>query len=211
MEIERNEMNVAGLGVNTGDKRSSIIKTLTANDVSFWGADALIMVVLALFIVSFVKDATVLHVGIAFTINRAVGALAAIPLGRWFDAHKGYLDEVTALAGACLATGSLYVVLSFVTHVWQLYVIMFFLGIAYAINLSAWRILFYSHVHKEEFGQTVGVYQTAYSLGIALFMAIGGFAGERFGYDKVLLIGGLLMMGGSSLPLLIRTYFMRTP
>lgn len=207
MEIDRNESNVAGLGITTSNKRSSIIQTLTANDVVFWGADALVTVVLALFIVSSIKDATVLNVGIAFTINRAVGALAAIPLGRWFDKHKGYLDEVTAVTIACFITGGLYILLSYATHVWQLYTVMFFLGISYAIDLSAWRILFYSHIRGEGFGQTVGVYQTIYSLGVALFMALGGFAGERLGYGNVLLIGGSLMMIGSSLPLLIRTYF----
>lgn len=206
MEIDRNEMNVAGLGVAPVDKRSTIIRILTANDVTFWGADALITVVLALFIVSSIKDATVLNVGVAFMINRAIGALAAIPLGRWFDKHKGYLDEVTAVAIACFLTGALYLTLSFVVYVWQLYVVMFFLGISYAVDLSAWRILFYSHIHKDGFGQTIGMYQTIYSLGIALFMVLGGFAGERLGYDNVLRIGGLLMVVGSSLPLLIRTY-----
>lgn len=207
MEIDRNELNSAGLGVVTSGKRNNIIQTLTANDVSFWGADALITVSLALFIVSSIHGATVLHVGIALTINRAVGALAAIPLGRWFDKQKGYLDEVNALAAACFVTGSLYILLSFATHVWQLYTVMFFLGISYAIDLCAWRILFYNHVHKDGFGQTVGVYQTIYSLGIALFMALGGFVGERLGYHNVLLIGGSLMGVGSILPLLIRAYF----
>jgi MFS family permease len=205
MEIDRNEMNAGG--TISADRHSSIIKTLTANDVAFWGADGLISVVLALFIVSFIPGATVLNVGIALMINRTMSALAAIPLGRLFDKHRGHLDEVWGLALACFATGGIYLLLSFATAVWQLYVAMFFLGISYAVNLASWRILFYSNVRKREFGVEMGIYQTAYSFGVALFMAIGGFAGERFGYERVLMFGGLLMMCGSILPLLIRSYF----
>jgi len=187
--------------------RTYIIRTLTANDVAFWGADAFVSVALALFVVSFIEGATILNVGVALMIHRVVGAFAAIPIGRWFDKHKGHLDEVWGLSIACMLGGFTYVLLSFSTAVWQLYVAMFFLGIFAVVNLASWRILFYSNVDSDQFGQTVGIYQTMYSFGIGLFLVIGGFTGERFGYDTVLLVGGLLMVFGSTLPLLIRGYF----
>lgn len=207
MEVEKNELNSAGAVLNAADRRSNIVKTLTASDVSYWGADAFISVSLALFVVSFIEGATVFNVGIAFMIYRVVGAVAAIPVGRWFDKNKGYLDEVWGLAFACLAAGCTYILLSFSTSIWQLYLAMFFLGIFSVINVASWRILFYNNIVKKEFGQTIGVYQMMYSLGIGLFLAIGGFAGDRFGYDNVLLFGGFIMMFGSLLPLLIRAYF----
>lgn len=207
MEIERNELNTAGASVSALSRRSTIVKTLTANDITFWGADAFISVALALFVVSNIEGASILNVGIALMIYRVVGALAAIPVGRWFDRKHGYIDEVWGLSLACLLAGFTYILLSFSTAVWQLYAAMFFLGIFSVVNLSSWRILFYNNINREQFGQTVGVYQTLYSLGIGLFLAIGGFTGERFGYDQVLMLGGFLMIFGSVLPPLIRGYF----
>lgn len=207
MEIEKNELNTAGASVSALSRRSTIVKTLTANDITFWGADAFISVALALFVVSNIEGASILNVGIALMIYRVVGALAAIPVGRWFDRKRGYIDEVWGLSLACLLAGFTYILLSFSTAIWQLYVAMFFLGIFSVVNLSSWRILFYNNINREQFGQTVGVYQTLYSLGIGLFLAIGGFTGERFGYDQVLMLGGFLMIFGSVLPPLIRGYF----
>ena len=205
MEVDRTEHTVAGSKALS--TRDYIVRTLTANDVAFWGADAFISVALALFVVTFIESATILNVGIALMIYRVVGALAAIPIGRWFDQHKGYLDEVFGLSLACLCAGFTYITLSFSTAVWQLYLAMFFLGIFSTVNMCSWRILFYNNVNRERFGETIGVYQMLFSFGIGLFLAIGGFTGERFGYDRVLLIGGLLMTFGSTLPLLIRGYF----
>lgn len=207
MEIERNELNSAGLAVSKLSKRSSIVRTLTGNDIIFWGADAFISVALALFVVTFIEGATILHVGLALMVHRVVNSVASVPVGRFFDRHKGYIDEIMGLTIACFASGVFYILLSFSTQIWQLYLVMLCLGICTAVNLSSWRIIFYSHINQEQIGQTLGVYQMLFSLGIGLFLAIGGFTGERYGYDKVLLCGGLLMMAGSTLPLLIKNYF----
>lgn len=207
MEIERNELNVASVAVTKLSRRSNIIRILTGNDIIFWGADAFISVAIALFVVTFIEGATVLNVGIALMIHRVVNAIVSVPVGRFFDKHKGYLDEILGLSLACFLAGVMYILLSFSTQIWQLYLVMLCLGACTAVSLSSWRIVFYSHINQEQLGQTLGVYQMLYSLGIGLFLAIGGFAGERYGFDKVLLFGGLLMMAGSTLPLLIKNYF----
>jgi MFS family permease len=204
MEIGKNE-NVAAMDAHT--KRSQVVKILTANDIIVWGSDAFISVALALFVVTYIEGATILNVGIGLMIHRVVGALAAIPIGRWFDTHKGYLDEVRGLSFACLVSGFSYITLSFATEIWQFYLIMFFLGFSAMVNLASWRILFYNNIGKKQFGQTLGVYQMLFSLGIGLFLAVGGFAGDRYGYDTVLLFGGVMMTFGSLLPLLIEGYF----
>jgi len=206
MEVEKNELNLASRDLSAVYKRTNIIKILTANDVTVWGADAFISVALALFVVSYIEGATVLNVGVALMIHRVVGAMASVPIGRWFDKHKGYIDEVYGLALACMAAGFMYILLSFSTQIWQLYVAMFFLGIITVTNFASWRILFYSNIEKGQLGQTVGVYQMLYSFGIGLFLAVGGFAGEKFGYQFVLMMGGVVMVFGSLLPLMIRGY-----
>ena len=206
MEVEKSELNISNPALNAIDKRTSIVKILTANDVTVWGADAFISVALALFVVSSIEGATVLNVGIALMIHRIVGAVASVPIGRWFDKHKGFIDEVYGLTFACISAGFVYILLSFATQVWQLYVAMFFLGIIAVTNFASWRILFYSNIEKGRLGQTVGVYQMLFSFGIGLFLVVGGFAAEKFGYRWVLMMGGLIMVFGSILPLMLRGY-----
>lgn len=209
METEKTELNTSVMPIDAATRRSNVVRTLTANDIIFWGADAFILVALALFVVDHIVGATILNVGVAYMIHRVTGAISSLAIGRYFDRHKGYLDEVLGLSLACLAAGFAYVLLSFSTEVWQLYVIMMFLGLFATVNLTSWRILFYGHILKSSFGATLGTYQMLFSLGIGLFMALGGFVGERYGYDRVLLLGGLMMIIGSALPMLIRNYFVK--
>lgn len=207
MESRRvNDLDKAGIESANNSKDASIIRTLTANDIAFWGADAFISVALALFVVSTIEGATVLNVGIALMIHRVTGSLLAVPIGRFFDKHKGYLDEVWGLWLACFLAGLIYMALSFSTAIWQLYLAMFLLGGTSILNLTSWRILFYNSIDKERFGQTTGVYQMLFSFGIGLALVVGGFAGDRFGYQSVLLIGGMVMAAGSFLPLMLRGY-----
>ena len=88
MELDKSQLETAKLGP-VAAKRSQIIRTLTANDVMFWGADSFISVALALFVVTFIEGSSVLNVGIALMIHRVTGALASVPVGRWFDRQKG--------------------------------------------------------------------------------------------------------------------------
>lgn len=206
MEVEKSELNISNPALNAIDRRTNIVKILTANDVTVWGADAFISVALALFVVSSIEGATVLNVGIALMIHRIVGAVASVPIGRWFDSHKGFIDEVYGLTFASVSAGFVYILLSFSTQIWQLYVAMFFLGIIAVTNFASWRILFYSNIEKGQLGQAVGVYQMLFSFGIGLFLVVGGFAAEKFGYRWVLMMGGLIMIFGSLLPLMIRGY-----
>jgi len=206
MEVEKSELNISNPATNAIDKRTSVVKILTANDVTVWGADAFISVALALFVVSSIEGATVLNVGVALMIHRIVGAVASVPIGRWFDKHKGFIDEVYGLWFACMSAGFVYILLSFATQIWQLYVAMFFLGIIAVTNFASWRILFYSNIEKGQLGQAVGVYQMLFSFGIGLFLVVGGFAAEKFGYRWVLMMGGMIMVFGSLLPLMLRGY-----
>lgn len=190
----------------TRSKRNSLIKALTANDIMFWGGDAFIGVILALFVVNFIDGATATHLGIAFMIQRVTNALVAIPIGRYFDSHKGYLDEVWGLTIASFFYGLVYVLLGFSTAIWQLYLAMFAFGVVRTIDLSSWRILFYGHISRGQVGEATGMYQTLFSFGLGLCMSLGGFAGERFGYNTVLIVGGLFIMAASFLPPLVKNY-----
>ena len=81
---------------------------------------------------------------------------------------------------------------------------MIVVGVGNAIDLNAWRILFYGSIDEHERGQTVGIYQTIMSITTALILALGGFIGEKYGYNIVLIIGGLMSFTGGILPLFLR-------
>ena len=188
-------------------KRGNILRALTMNDITYWGSNSFIAVIFALFVIEFVDGGSATHVGLALMIYSGISAGMSIPVGRFFDLHKGYLDEIWGLSLASFVGGAIYIMLSFSTELWHLYVAMTIFGLVSAVNLTSWRIVFYNNIDKDEYGETVGIYQTIFSIGEGAALALGGFMGERFGFDVVVFWGGVVMILGGFLPLMLREYF----
>jgi len=186
--------------------RGKVLRTMTLNDISYWASSAFINVVLILFVLEFIDGGSATHLGLAFLVYKGVQAALSVPVGRFFDTHCGYRDELWGLAFASFATGALYVALSFATDLWHLYVAMIALGVLSTINISSWRILFYNNVEKETYGETVGIYQSIMSIGEGVAIALGGFFGDTFGFDTVVFYGGIVIALGGLLPFGVRCF-----
>lgn len=187
--------------------RGKVLRAMTLNDITYWGADAFIVVIFALYVVNFIEGGSATHVGFAFFVYNLMRALLSIPVGQFFDRHRGYVDEVWGLAITSFAAGSVYMLLSQASQLWHLYAAMLALGFISAVNLTSWKVLFYNNIEKKEYGQTVGIYQTAVAVAYSLAAALGGIVGDRFGFDIVILLGGIVMFIGGFVPLTMNRYF----
>lgn len=187
--------------------KGRLLRTLTLSDISYWGADSFIGVVMVLYIVNFIHGGSATHAGLAFLLYKGVAAVASIPIGRYFDKHPGYLDEIWGLTLASLLGGATYIGLSFSTELWQLYLGMFSLGLASVLDLLSWRKLFFSHLDEHSHSQTVGVYQTILFIAQGAAVALGGLVGDRFGFNTVVFYGGIIVALGAVFPFSVRYVF----
>lgn len=186
--------------------RGKILRAMTLNDITYWGADAFIVVIFALYVVNFIDGGSATHIGFAFFVYNLIRALSSIPIGQFFDKHRGYIDEIWGLTITSFAAGFTYILLSQASQLWHLYAAMFALGLISAVNLTSWKVIFYNNIEKEEYGQTIGIYQTAVAIAYSLAAALGGIAGDRFGFDVVIFIGGIVMILGGFVPLTVKQY-----
>ena len=186
------------------NKVGFLLRILTLDDVAFWGASSLVSVIFALFIVANIQGASAVNVGIALTLQEIIKAILSIPIGKMFDRQKGFIDEIYFLSLSGFLVGLLYILLSFAATIPQLYLIMLFIGVSHAINLNAWRILFYGSIKNSERGETTGIYQTIFSVSGALILALSGFIADQYGFNVVLILGGVMSIIGGFLPLLLR-------
>lgn len=182
-------------------KFSHIAEILTLNDVLYWGGDIFASVVLALFITQYIDGAAASSVGIAYMIYRLTSALTTAQIGRMFDSHKGFMDEIIALFFASFIAGISYIVLSFATQLWHLYLAMGVLGICRSFDINSWKIIFYSHLEAKTKGRTIGTYDAIYGVTAGAIAALAGFVGEIHGFRIVILIAGLIVFV-SSFPIL---------
>jgi MFS family permease len=182
-------------------KYSHIAEILTLNDVLYWGGDTFASVVLALFVTQYIEGSSASSVGIAYMIYRLLSSLSTTYFGKMFDKHKGYVDEIWALFIASIGAGLTYIILSFATQLWHLYLAMGILGICRSIDINSWKLLFYSHLESKIKGRTIGTYDAIYGVAMGALAALAGFVGEIHGFRNVILIAGVIILV-SSFPIL---------
>lgn len=183
---------------------NKVIRTLTFNDISYWGGFDMAMVIFALYVVDRIPAATAADVGISMFIYKATSTFASIPIGAKLDSIKGMKDEAWGLCLSGLITGTSYLLLTLITNRYHLFGLMLMLGLGRSLNLSSWRTLFNKWVDRNRTSITFSIYETVFGLGTGLLVVAAGVASSYFGYQSVLIASGLLVIGGSFLPLLIR-------
>lgn len=166
---------------------------LTYNDAAFWGADVFVAVVFALYITQNLGG-TAIDVGLVFGLYRLVRAFMAVPIGRYLDQIKGHIDEYYTLLLSSVLVGLTYCALFFATELWQVYVGIVFIGIGHSLDISSWRILFFSNIPDGTEGEVNGIYETVMQLIYGLATVVGGFVGEYFGFEWTLLFAGLVIL-----------------
>jgi AAHS family 4-hydroxybenzoate transporter-like MFS transporter len=180
-----------------------IIKALTANDFLVWSGSQLIAVIFVLFALEHIEGISTTQVGISSMLYLGASALANIPFGRIMDNVKGYVDETKFLVLASLGRGVFLILLAMSTQAWQLYLYQFLLGVMRALDVTAWRTLFSSYMDNEHAGEVWGKYDTSVAIGFAIAAAAGGYLGDMISYAYILIIGGVMSIIASVIPLFI--------
>lgn len=185
-------------------QNKKLLSVLTLNDATFWGADVFVAVVFALFITQNIDGGTATHVGIVYGVYRIVRALLAVPIGAFFDRHVGHVDELQGIVFSSLLTGSIYFVLFSVTQLWAVYVSIIFIAMGHAINVSAWKILFYSSVNDDQRGKTIGTYETMMQIVFGVASVLTGIVGDFFGFEWIMILAGVVTIFSGMVPLYAR-------
>lgn len=189
-------------------KKSDVLSSLTLNDVLFWSGDYFVAVVFALYVTEMLGG-TAGDVGVLFGMYFITRSITAIPVGKYFDNHKGHIDEYIALTISTAAAGLLYMSLSFAENLWFAYATMVCVAIAHTITNLAWKVLFYSNVPQKSEGKILSVYESLSQLTWGLAVIISGFVADNFGYDWAIFFGGLISLM-SSLVIIMMYHARRT-
>jgi MFS family permease len=175
-------------------KINKIIWFLTFNDVSTWGAFAVVNVLVGLYISQKLGIDGAQAVGIGTGIAYFVRGLVQIPFGVIGDSIKSLHDELLMLVFGNLLFGFCVLSTVFITDVWQFYLLQVGVGVGSAMNLVDWRKLFATNLDKGREGMEYAVYDTVISFSIA---ALGIFSGSIAGVSQAYfdyLVGGFGIM-----------------
>jgi len=154
----------------------------------------------SVFIREGISGATMSVVGIASMIFLITKSTLQIPLSRIVDRTSKENSVVGILAGGYAITALCPLILAFSVSTWQVYLAQFFCGLGSAFAYPSWNALFTHHIDKEQTAFEWSIYDTIIGFGGALATAAGGFLIDGFGFQKVFLWVGIIILLSSFLP-----------
>ena len=181
-----------------------IIKILIASDFIIWSSVNLVSPIFAIFVVDRLPGGSIASMGIASMIYFIAKSIVEIPVGTYIDRSSSERDDLySALLGTVLSAVVFFLYPS-INTVWQLYVLQAVSGAAAAIAFPGWYSIFTRHVDKAKEAFEWSLYDVLLGLGMAFTAALGAFLVERFGFDVVFYIVGVLVFYGAVLLFIIR-------
>lgn len=165
-------------------------------DIMFFSAFGLIGPIFAIFVTQQIAGATVATVGFAATINLLVRALLQMPIARYIDKHKGEKDDFLFMVLGSTLVSIVPFIYLFVTSPTHLYLAQAVLGIGGALTNPGWFAIFTRHIDKGKEGTEWTLENVSIGLVSAGAAALGGIMAERFGFQNLFLIVGILSLIG---------------
>lgn len=181
-----------------------VIKILIASDFVVWSSANLVGPVFAIFVADKLPGGNIAAVGIASMIYFVTKSIVEIPVGTYIDKSKSERDDLySALVGTVL-NASTFFLYPLIDTVWQLYALQVISGAAAAIAYPGWYSIFTRHIDKSKEAFEWSLYDVLLGLGMAVTSALGAFMVERYGFNVVFNIIGVMMMVGAFQLFIIR-------
>ena len=178
--------------VNIDIKVGRLVKYFVLSDFFLLAGYGFMDPIFAVFIVQRVEHGTLVAVGIAAAIYWILKSILQIPISNYLDKTPGERDDFQALVGGILLAGVSIIAMTWVTELWQLYLIHAIQAVAFAMYSAAWPSIFSRHLDKDRISFDWSLDSTAVGVASGITGLIGGVMAATFGYSSVFVAGGIL-------------------
>jgi len=181
-----------------------IIKILILSDFLIWSATNLVNPIFAIFVTNKWGDGAIETVGIATMIYLVTRSILEVPVGIKIDRTKSEKDNLVAAVLGTAIMGLVYFFYPLISFPWQLYLLQAVYGAGTACAFPGWYSLFTRHVDQTKAAFEWSLFDVVIGIGMAITAALGAFLVERYGFDCIFIVVGILHLIGSLLLILIR-------
>ncbi len=180
-----------------------IVKLITADFFlhSGWG---LVAPIFAIFIVGNIEGGSIEMVGFIAATYWITKSTIQPFLANLLDMIKGEEDDFNFLVYGLYVSSLIPLGYFMATHVWHIFALEFFRGIAMACVVPAWHGIFTRHINKgwEAFSWSVQSTGLGFALGFAA--AFGGIIATFLGFKTVFILVSILGLISATLILIIK-------
>jgi MFS family permease len=142
-------------------------------------------------------------VGFAYAIMQIFKSSLQIPIAKYLDNKIGEYDDFYSLMLGSILVAIVPFLYIFITTPGQIYVAQAILGVGAAFSIPPWYAIFTRHIDKFKENVEWSLDSVAMGISGAGAAALGGIIAEKFGFNFVFVVAGILAIYGSSLQLKI--------
>lgn len=153
--------------------------------------------IFAVFVTKQIAGGSLEIVGFASAIGQLCKSILQIPIARLLDKNHGeYDDFYSMVTGSVLVTITpfMYLVASQPFH---LYIIQAIFGIGLAFAVPPWYAIFTRHIDPGQENIEWSFESVAIGSSGAIAAALGGVIAQRFGFEAVFIMAGVIAMWGT--------------
>ena len=184
-------------------KINHVAKILITSDFFMNSGFAIFAPIFAIFITGQIEGGSLKVVGFAYAVMQIFKSGFQIPIARFLDKNHGEYDDFYSLMLGSVLIAIIPFLYIFATTPGQIYVIQAIMGLGLAFALPPWYAIFTRHIDK--FKENVEWAYDSVAMGIsgAGAAALGGILADKFGFNFVFVVAGILAIYGAVLQIKI--------
>lgn len=163
---------------------NKVIRTLIISDLFLLFAVGLLSPIFAIFIIEHIENKIEI-IGYAVSCYWIARVIMEIPLSRLMDRIKGENDEYLFMAFGTFVISAIPLFYIISSQPWHIYLLQILNGLAYAVAVPAWRIVFTNHVDRSIVGFEWSLEDVAVGIATASSAAIGAIVADKFGFNTL--------------------------
>lgn len=187
-----------------------VIYILTAADILLVAAFGFIMPFFAIFITEQIPGAGVATVGFFTAIYWISKSVFQLPIAWFLDKTEGEFDELHALIFGYLLSSLVAFGYIFADQVWHIYTLATIIGFGDALGVPPFLAIFSRHLDRARANTQWTLHSVGVGLASAASGALAGILVQKFGFNSVFILGGVLSFVAALSLLFLKPYLRTT-
>jgi len=178
-------------------KVNHVIRTLVVSDFFINSGFSIFVPIFAIYVTGQIEGGSLAVVGFAFAVSQIFKSALQIPIANYLDKNHGEFDDFYSMVFGSILVATvpfMYIFASTTTHI---YIIQAIFGIGNAFAIPPWFAIFSRHLDKLKENLEWSLDSVAIGISAAGAAAIGGILADKFGFELVFLVGGVLAIYGA--------------
>lgn len=178
-------------------KVNRVIRTLVTSDFLLISGFAVFGPIFAVFITEKIQGGSLEIIGFTAAIFQIVKSSLQIPIANYLDKNHGEKDDFYSLILGSFLIALVPFLYIFAFKPIHLYLINAIYGMGAAFAIPPWNAIFTRHIDKMHESTDWAVESVSIGIGAASAAALGGILAEKFGFQVVFLVAGLVAIAGA--------------